>query len=149
VEFAGERFEAGAVAATYQFNAPRLTYRYLLRETERWHLQVGFTLLIRDAVVRLRQGEVRAEDTDVGLVPLLHLAGGYRLDDRWRVAFDLDGLAAPQGRAFDFGVRAKYALTDRWEVGIGYRALEGGVDNDDVYNFSWFNYALVSAAYGF
>jgi hypothetical protein len=149
VEFAGERFDAGAVAATYQFNAPRLTYRYLLRDTERWQLQVGLTLLVRDAVVRLRQDEVSAEDDDVGLVPLLHLAGSYRLDDRWRLAFDLDGLAAPQGRAFDLGVRAEYSLTDRWEVGVGYRVLEGGADNDDVYNFSWFNYALVAVAYRF
>jgi hypothetical protein len=149
IEFAGESFDAGALAATYQFNAPRLTYRYLLRDTERWQLQVGFTLLVRDAVVRLRQGEVRADDTDVGLVPLLHLAGSYRLADRWRLAFDLDGLAAPQGRAFDLGVRAEYALTERWDAAIGYRTLEGGVDSDDVYNFSWFNYALVALAYRF
>ena len=149
VEFAGERFDAGLVAVTYQFNAPRLTYRYQLRESERWQLQVGFTLLVRDAVVRLRQGGVRAEDSDVGLVPLLHLAGSYRLDDRWRLAFDLDGLAAPQGRAFDLGVQVEHALTERWDVAVGYRTLEGGVDNDDVYNFSWFNYALVAVAYRF
>ncbi|MFU8817536.1 MAG: hypothetical protein ACNA7W_19495 [Pseudomonadales bacterium] len=145
--FAGERFDSGELAATYQFNAHRLSYRYQLRQQQRWQLQLGVTLLVRDAVVRLRQGDLRAEDTDVGLVPLLHVAGSYRLSDRWNLAFDLDGLAAPQGRAFDLGLRAEYAIADRWAVSVGYRTLDGGVDSDDVYNFAWFNYALIGMSY--
>jgi hypothetical protein len=146
IEFAGESFEAGELEATYQFNAPRLTYRYTLRDSERWQVRLGFTLLVRDAKVRLRQDGLRGRDSDVGLVPLLHLSSRYRLDDRWSLVADLDGLAAPQGRALDLGVRAEYAVTERWNVALGYRALEGGADNDDVYNFSWFNYAVLGVA---
>lgn len=149
VEFAGERFAAGEVAGTYQFNAPRLTYRYRLRDDERWLFRIGFTVLVRDAEVRLVQNGIRGRDTDVGLVPLLHFAGSYRLGDRWRLAFDLDGLAAPQGRAFDLGLRAEYAVADQWDLFAGYRMLEGGVDNDNVFNSSWLNYAAVGAAYRF
>jgi len=34
-------------------------------------------------------------------------------------------------------------------VGAGLRTLEGGADNEQVYNFTWFNYALVTADYQF
>ena len=149
VEFAGEDFAAGTVEATYQFNAPRVTYRYRLQDTERWRFDVGLTVLVRDAEVRLLQDGVRGRDTDLGFVPLLHLAGHYRLGERWRLVFDLDGLAAPQGRAFDLGLRAEYAVARHWDAFAGYRMLEGGVDNDDVFNSSWLNYAVFGAAYRF
>jgi hypothetical protein len=54
---------------------------------------------------------------------------------------------APQGRAFDIGVRAEYALSERWELLAGFRMLDGGVDNDDVFNFVRFNYAVIGLAY--
>lgn len=142
VDFAGERFAAGAAQGTYQFNAPRATYRYRLIDREQWQFQVGFTLLVRDAEIRLDQDGLRARDTDTGLVPLLHLAGSYALGERWRLAFDLDGLVAPQGRALDLGMRAEYALDERWRLHAGYRTLDGGADNDTVYNFAWLNYAV-------
>ena len=143
VDFAGERFDAGTAQGTYQFNAPRLTYRYRLLDRQEWQLQVGLTLLVRDAEIRLDQDGRRARDTNTGLVPLLHVAGSYALGEHWRLAFDLDGLAAPQGRAFDLGVRAEYALDERWRLHAGYRTLDGGVDNDRVYNFAWLNYAVI------
>jgi hypothetical protein len=147
VDFAGASFAPGNVEATYQFNAHRLTYRYRWIDEDRWGLRVGFTGLVRDAEVRLRQDGLSARDTDVGFVPLLHLAGHYRLNDRWRLAFDFDGLAAPQGRAFDIGVRAEYALSERWDLLAGFRMLDGGVDNDDVFNFARFNYVVIGVAY--
>lgn len=149
VEFAGESFAAEHVEGTYQFNAPRLTYRYLVWNEPRWQVRVGFTVLVRDAEVRLVQDGVRGRDSDVGLVPLLHLAGSYRIGEQWRLRFDLDGLAAPQGRAFDLGLRAEYTINNHWDVFTGYRALDGGVDNDDVFNFAQLNYAVIGAAYRF
>lgn len=139
VSFADENFNAGPVEALYQFDASRLTYRYTLSERERSRLRVGFTALVRDAEVRLTQDGTTARDTNVGVVPLLHLAGAYNLSDFWSLTFDLDALAAPQGRAFDLGLRAEYALSERWGLMLGYRTLEGGADNDTVYNFAWFN----------
>lgn len=149
VEFAGGTFAAGAVRGTYQFDSPRLTYRYRLYDRGRWRLQTGVTLLVRDAEIALEQAGTRARRTDLGLVPLLHVAAGYRLGDRWQVALDFDGLAAPQGRALDLGVRAEYAVTDRWDLFAGYRTLDGGADNDEVFNFAWFNSAVIGGAYRF
>ncbi len=52
-------------------------------------------------------------------------------------------MAAPQGRAEDVLIAATYKLSVKVALKTGYRILEGGADNDEVYNFSLFNYALV------
>ena len=51
--------------------------------------------------------------------------------------------AGGPGRAFDAAIKFQYDLTDRWRIGPGYRTLEGGVDNDTVYNIAWFHYAFI------
>lgn len=132
---------------TYKFNSYRVTYRYRFRNTDRSDWRVGFTLKVRDAKIALRQGSLYEEKADLGVVPLLHLYGEQRLTDRWRFLFDFDGLAAPQGRAFDVAVKIGYDVTPQWQVQTGYRTLEGGADNDKVYSFAWLNYALVGIAY--
>ena len=55
------------------------------------------------------------------------------------------GRAAPRTVALKVG----YDIGDRWSVAFGYRTVEGGADVDEVYNFAWFNYAVVSGAYRF
>ena len=47
--------------------------------------------------------------------------------------FNMDGLAAPQGRAFDMAIKLKYDFSWNWSIGAGYRMLEGGADVKDVY----------------
>lgn len=146
-DFAGESFQPGTTRGSYQFSTYKLTYRYTVLDQEAWRWRVGFTALIRDAEVELRQGPVRASDDDVGVVPLLHLAGSYRLSERWLVSFDFDGLAGGPGRAFDAALKATYRVTDRWRIGGGYRTLEGGVDTDDVYSFGWIHYGVITVDY--
>ena len=58
-------------------------------------------------------------------------------------------VVGPQGRAIDLGLKVQYDITRQWYVGGGLRALEGGADNDEIYNFSWFNYAVLNAGYRF
>jgi hypothetical protein len=104
---------------------------------------------VRDATIELRQGGVQSSDSNTGLVPLFNAYGEYRFADRWRAIFDFDGLVGPNGRAFDIGLKVGYDLTRNLSLEGGYRMLEGGVDNDDVYNFAWFNYAVVGVRYRF
>ena len=148
-EFAGETFPAGETSATYKFNAYKFTYRYTFFDRDAWQLRVGFTGVVRDADVALRQGARRANDDNVGFVPTLHLSGDYRLADRWRFSFDFDGLAGGPGRLFDVALKLEHDLSENWRVGAGYRTLEGGVDSDDVYNFAWLHYAVLSLDYRF
>lgn len=150
VDFVSESFESGVPTdATYQFNSWRLSYRYKFYQGSRWTWWVGFTAKIRDAKIELRQGETSARDTDVGFVPLLHLAAHWRFANRWHLLLDLDALAGGPGRAEDLAVKLGYDVSERWSVRAGYRTVEGGADTDEVYNFAWFHAAVVSGVYRF
>jgi hypothetical protein len=145
VLFASEAYEPGIpTEATYQFNSWRLSYRYKFKDGDRWKLWVGFTAKIRDAKIELLQGDTTSKDTDLGFVPLAHFAADWRVAERWRLTADLDALAGGPGRAIDLALKIAYDINDHWSVTAGYRAVEGGADVDDVYNFAWFNSAVVS-----
>ena len=61
----------------------------------------------------------------------------------------LDALGGGPGRAIDLALKLGYDFSRRWALTFGYRTVEGGADVDDVYNFAWFNYAVVSGVYKF
>jgi hypothetical protein len=150
IDFAGERYQPGVpVEGTYKFNSWRLGYRYRILEREQLNLFIGFTAKIRDAKVELRQGDTSSKKTDVGFVPLLHVAADWRFTERWRLRFDFDGLAGGPGRAFDVALQLAYNLSNRWDIGAGYRTVEGGADVESVYNFAWLHYAVGTVGYRF
>jgi hypothetical protein len=145
VEFAGATFAAGIpTEGRYRFNSYRLTYRYRFHDGPKWRWQIGFTAKVRDAKVALEQEGASASDSNVGPVPLIHLAGQVRLSPRWRISGDLDALAAPQGRAEDLALKVRYDPTEQWSLALGYRTLEGGADSDTVYTFAWFHYVVAA-----
>ncbi len=145
IDFAGGQFLPGQpTEATYTFNSYRLSYRYRWHEGDRTTAWVGFTAKVRDAVIALEQGGARAEKTDLGFVPLLHLAGDWRFAPRWTASVDIDALAGGPGRAEDVAVELGYAIDEDWTVQAGYRTVEGGADVDEVYTFAWLHYAVVS-----
>ncbi|MBN2338243.1 MAG: hypothetical protein JXP48_06850 [Acidobacteria bacterium] len=150
VEFAGASFPGGpGVEAVYRFNSYRATYRYRVYQGESWTWKLGVTGKIRDAKIELRSGDTVAVDDNLGFVPLVHLDGECRLGERWRLDVNADGLGAPQGRAIDLALRARYALSPNWSVSAGYRMLEGGADVDKVYTFAWVHYAVAGVRFGF
>ena len=63
--------------------------------------------------------------------------------------FEGDLLAAPQGQAEDVLLAATYTLTEKLRVRAGYRILEGGAENNVVYNFALINYASFGVSYSF
>ena len=142
--FMGESFNANQLTdATYRFNSWRVGYHYLLKKTDAVTFRVGATLKVRDAEIRLVQGDTVSFDDNVGIVPLLYLAGTYRLNDRLAVGANMDALAGGPGRAIDLGVTMDYAVTKRWQVGAELRVLDGGAATDSVYNFARFNSAAI------
>lgn len=135
--FAGGTF-APEVETTgiYRFSTYRLTYRYDLVQNERWVIGVGAAVLLRDAKIALEQGGHYREDTDLGVVPLLHALVERALSDDWNVLLDVETLAGPQGRATDLSLTAGYTLNERIAVRGGYRLIEGGADVAQVFNFA-------------
>jgi hypothetical protein len=86
---------------------------------------------------------LESEKTNVGFVPIINFRMLWNLDEKLGILLEGDALAAPQGRAEDVLIAATYRVSDRFGVKAGYRILEGGADNDEVYNFALFNYASV------
>ena len=134
-KFNGADVTAGSVFATYRFDSYRASYRWPLSQSPFWEWHGGITGKIRDAEITLRQGNVTSSKKNTGFVPLLHLAGEGR-HGPWRLSLDTDALASPQGRAIDAGARVGYALSDSIEGFVGGRIIDGGADNDTVYNFA-------------
>ena len=143
IAFAGEDFARAPTDAEFQFSSYRATWRYRVFEGRTWTWRVGFTGFVRDARIALTQADRSSEDTDVGFVPLGHVSAEARLTDRWQFGVELDGSAAPQGRAFDVAAALTYRPVPRWSVAFGYRTIEGGADVDAVYTFAWLNAAFV------
>lgn len=150
VIFKGDLFTAGTPArGRYKFNTYRLTYRWTFHDRERWRWGLGGALLVRDAEITLEQGDKRQSEDDLGLVPLLHLYGEYRLNDHAFLVLDVEGAWSPMGRAVDMALMAQYNFDSGWYAAAGYRTLEGGADNDAVYTFAWLHYAQAAVGYRF
>lgn len=149
VSFNGTSFASGKTLRTlYVFNSYRLSYIYRIPSESKWRFRVGFTAKIRDALLRVNNGDALSEFSNVGFVPLLNLGARYTWNERWFLDFDLDGAAAPQGRAFDFAVKVSRG-SDTQRFSLGYRTLEGGADNDRVFSFAWLHYLFIGATFGF
>ncbi|MGE3177815.1 MAG: hypothetical protein AB7O32_10110 [Vicinamibacterales bacterium] len=142
IAFAGGAFAPVPTDAEYQFSSYRGTWRYRIYQGDTWTWRVGATGFVRDARIALSQPGEAAEDTDVGFVPLGHVSADAQLSNRWHLAFDLDGTAAPQGRAFDFSATVNYRPVSRLTLSAGYRTIEGGADVDSVFAFAWLNAAI-------
>lgn len=144
VIFQGQTFTANtAVDGLYRFNSYRLTWRYVIYRTPTIDLGLGLTAKIRDAEIRLQNAQFEAKKTNVGFVPIINFLFAWKLQQRWQVLLEGDALAAPQGRAEDIFVGLNYKVSDKFRIKAGYRILEGGADNDEVYNFALIHYAVL------
>lgn len=144
IDFAGVQFPANVnLNGTYKFNSYRLTYRYDFWKTPVNEFGMGLTAKIRDAKIALQGGGLSAEKTNVGFVPIINFRYKRNISDRFALLLDGDALAAPQGRAEDVLLAGLYEVNDKVSLKAGYRILEGGSDNDEVYGFALFNYAVL------
>ena len=138
---------ATELRSLYRFDSYRLAYAYDVYRRRTLRIAAGATAKIRDAAIRLTSDAQVAEKSNTGFVPLLHVAVDWDLWGRLRVVLDIDALAAPQGRAEDILLALSGRVSHSLRLKAGYRMLEGGADNDDVYNFTLVNYALVGMAW--
>jgi hypothetical protein len=142
--FEGVIFPANTdLMGTYKFNSYRLTYRYEIVLKPKFEFGLGFTAKIRDAKITLASAGLESEKTNVGFVPIINFRMLWKPDEKFGILLEGDALAAPQGRAEDVLIAATYRFSDHLGLKAGYRILEGGADNDEVYSFALFNYASV------
>lgn len=122
----------------YQFNSYRVGYfkSFKFSTSKIW---IGGVLKIRDAFIQVTQGKNRDKFSNVGPVPLIGIGGEYYFSDGLKLYTHLDALGASQGSAYDWQLEVRYKF-----LGLGYRILGGGADNDRVLNFAQFNTSYVS-----
>ncbi|HLO98324.1 MAG TPA: hypothetical protein VK171_06995 [Fimbriimonas sp.] len=150
VNFNGTTFNPGATNGLYEFNSYRLSYLKRWWKSDRSDWKFGYTVKVRNARIQLTQGALNETESDpTGIVPLLTVRGEERLGDKWLMSFELDGLAAPQGRAFDLGLSIGYDVSDRARAYAGVRLLEGGASNDKVFTFAQFHYLTFGTSWRF
>jgi hypothetical protein len=150
VTFDAATFPAGTwLKAEYRFDSYRLTYRYDFHRTSRLKAGVGLTAFMRDAEIRLEGGGQGAGKTNVGFVPLINFNVEWTPAERFLVVMNGDLLASSQGRAEDVLLALKYRASNNLTFHVGYRIIEGGADNDDVYTFSLLNLLAVGATWMF
>jgi hypothetical protein len=149
IVFQDTTFAPGRIDVKYRFDSYRASYRYVFYEREQWTWSGGATLNIRDAEIRLQQGEQSRVEKNTGVVPLLALEGEWRFAPGWYGLLDFEGLAAPQGRAIDAALKLGYQVSPGIAVAGGYRFLDGGADNDDLYTFARFDSAVLGLTWRF
>ncbi|GAB2788097.1 hypothetical protein GCM10027275_36120 [Rhabdobacter roseus] len=153
IQFNGVSFSPNPDLRTrYLFNTYRLTYRYDFVRRERLRFGAGVSGLVRQAQIRLQQGERTTAYDNLGVVPLLNVYLNWLPTQRLGVVLEGDGLARPpfdQGRAFDFFGGVNYLIRPSLAVKVGYRILEGGANTDDIYNFSLINFGTLGLTYHF
>jgi hypothetical protein len=143
VRFVDVEFPAGVpLSGTYRFDSYRLTYRRDLVKGEKFRFGLGLTAKVRDAAIRLEGGGLSDEKKNTGFVPLINFKMSYALGSSIGMLLEGDALAAPQGRAEDVLAALTYELGPEVGIKAGYRLLEGGADNDEVYSFALFHYVV-------
>ncbi len=146
IVYLGETFTSGsALTSSYRFDSYRLTYRWDGLHRRKLEAGIGFTAKIRHASISLSDTDRCVEKKNTGFVPIVNFRVAWRPSERLTALLEGDALAAPQGRAEDVFVGAAWRLGKRVSLKAGYRLLEGGTDNDEVYTFSLFHYAAMGA----
>lgn len=135
--------------AEFKFNSYRLTYRYEWVKKEHFEFGLGFTAKIRDAKIKLASDHITRTKKNVGFVPIVNFRVLYKYNELFGLLLEGDALAAPQGRAEDVLAALTWNPIEALTLKAGYRILEGGADNDEVYTFSLINYAVLGFTYSF
>ncbi len=110
---------------------------------------IGITAKIRDAAIEIKSGNKSSEKTNAGFVPLINFSLDWSFRPRLGLLVQGDALAAPQGRAEDILIALYTDVNDKTRARLGYRILEGGADNDEVYNFALVHYITAGLTFRF
>jgi hypothetical protein len=147
----GVLFPGGSnLDVTYRFNSYRLGYIHEFFHSETFRFRAGALGKIRQAKISIEGAGLRSTYTNVGFVPLLNVGAAWAFLDPLELRFDLDGLAARQGRAFDGALELFYRTQmDGSGLSGGIRVLEGGADNEKVNTFALIQYAFLAYTQAF
>lgn len=132
--------DAAVFDSNYRWVDLRAGYRYNVVNNERWTARVGLSLqysLTEFEVEQRNEDRViikngnEAEDT---VVPLLHVSGAYRFNDRWSMEAEFDGMSAGGDDYLNASFLIRWQPSRVWDLGIGGRWIDGRIDDDELFN---------------
>lgn len=156
----------------YGFDFYRLAYQYDIFDDARRELAFGGGFQLRNARVSFLSGDGSQgfTETNLGVVPLLHVRGRYTFDNALFLEAELDGWVSPipgqgkrdgqlaLGAITDFAVRGGVRVTRSIEAFLALRYLGGGfrgqssedtpLSADDPWSANWLHTLTVSLGLG-
>jgi len=148
INFQDQTFVGEGINGTYQFNTYRGSYRYGIVRKANFSLDLGASILVRDARIALTQGAATMDNTDLGFVPLVSFEMNYSPINRLSFLLKGDALVGPVGRAEDIFAGILFdVIADKVSIRAGYRLIEGGADVAQVYNFAYFHFGSLGLSY--
>jgi hypothetical protein len=137
----------------YKFNTYRVTYDvpvFSSTQANGWTFRMGGTLAIRDAQIKLSQGQQVRNFTNVGPVPLFYASMVGKLGQDWRLLGEIDAFPAPGGGGlYDGSLKLTYNLTRDFALTLGARYEAGGATDPEIYNSLRLWSATVGVSYSF
>ena len=126
---------------TYKFNSYRLGLRknYSIGSSRFYY---GGLLKIRDAKLCVSQASITDCYDNVGPVPLLN-AGLELNGQHFYLHSNVDGLWSSRGSAYDLNIETGW-IFNKYFIGLGFRMLGGGADNETLVNFAQFQSIYLS-----
>ena len=119
----------------------RGTYKYRLVDNDRWTFKVGLGLqyTVTDFEVEQRDADenitLSAGTDDWSLGPTVHLSGALKFTDRWQIDAEFDGMALTgDDYYYNAGLWLRFKPTQIWDLAIGGRMIDGGIDSDKIFN---------------
>ena len=126
---------------TYKFNSYRLGLRKNVSFSDS-RFYYGGLIKIRDAKICVKQNITTDCYDNVGPVPLLNL--GFELNGQHLFFHgNIDGLWSSRGSAYDINLESGF-LWNHFHIGLGYRVLGGGANNETLVNFAQFQSLYLS-----
>jgi hypothetical protein len=102
---------------------------------EGWDLRAGATVAMRDAKIKLSQGAVVREFSNVGPIPLLYMSATKALRGRWRLLGEFDAFPAPGGGGlFDGSLKVGFELARDVDLTVGVRYQVGAAEDPEIFN---------------
>lgn len=141
IRFGDSEFGVGVpLNATYRFNSYRFTYRYGVVDNPKFKLELGATVLIRDAMISMSSPCQKSSFYNIGVAPLLSYSITWQPTPAIALLSYGDAFGVKKGRAEDIFAGIRYDFADHFAVLGGYRLLEGGSSGDKIYTYSLFHF---------
>lgn len=147
VQIDGVNFGSSPVNITYGFDFYRLSYFFDFIGNGKTELAAGLSFQLRNAniVFESANGELRAVQNNVGLVPIIKLRAAHWMTPKWGLEFEGDGFYAAgagfngasrpfEGWIWDAGLSLKAKVFDRTTSFLTFRSIGGGANGTDAYD---------------